>query len=129
MIRCYGSIKEAYEDIVASTGKRIVGTYFRVTFTGAKFGALNGKQYIYKENSVTQLSEIVNRLTEIFKARFGSDFEFVLDSSKDNKQKEDKACLSISFCEPYFSESESEQQSNNVARKLFPLNKFFFDVP
>lgn len=38
------------------------GTYFRVGFYGAKFGDLNGEEFIYKEPAITKLPEISHRL-------------------------------------------------------------------
>ena len=38
------------------------GTYFRVGFYGAKFGDLDGQEFIYKEPSITKLPEIAHRL-------------------------------------------------------------------
>ena len=59
----YKAIKDTYESISSTTGKRILATYFRVSFKGRKFGDLSGMDFIYKERNVTQLSEIVFRLT------------------------------------------------------------------
>ena len=38
------------------------GTYFRVGFYGAKFGDLDGQEFVYKEPSITKLPEIAHRL-------------------------------------------------------------------
>ena len=38
------------------------GTYFRVGFFGAKFGDLDGDEFIYKEPAITKLAEISHRL-------------------------------------------------------------------
>lgn len=38
------------------------GTYFRVGFYGAKFGDLDGQEFVYKEPSITKLPEIAQRL-------------------------------------------------------------------
>lgn len=43
-------------------GKRVFGTYFRVGFYGAKFGDLDGEEFIYKEPTLTKLAEISHRL-------------------------------------------------------------------
>ena len=43
-------------------GKRVFGTYFRVGFYGAKFGDLDGEEFIYKEQMITKLPEISHRL-------------------------------------------------------------------
>ena len=38
------------------------GTYFRVGFYGAKFGDLDGEEFVYKEQMITKLPEISHRL-------------------------------------------------------------------
>jgi hypothetical protein len=43
-------------------GKRVFGTYFRVGFYGAKFGDLDGEEFVYKEPAITKLPEISHRL-------------------------------------------------------------------
>lgn len=43
-------------------GKRVFGTYFRVSFYGARFGDLDGEQFVYKEHALTKLPEIFSRL-------------------------------------------------------------------
>ena len=47
---------------ILQEGKRMFGTYFRVGFYGAKFGDLDGQEFVYKEPSITKLSEIAHRL-------------------------------------------------------------------
>lgn len=42
--------------------KRVFGTYFRVGFYGARFGDLDGQEFVYKEPSITKLAEISHRL-------------------------------------------------------------------
>lgn len=47
---------------VHQEGKRVFGTYFRVGFYGAKFGDLDGEEFVYKEQMITKLPEISHRL-------------------------------------------------------------------
>lgn len=55
-------LHEAFTNVTRQEGKRIFGTYFRVGFYGAKFGDLNGEEFIYKEQMITKLPEISHRL-------------------------------------------------------------------
>ncbi len=55
-------MNEAYTRLEQLQGKRIFGTYFRVGFYGSKFGDLNGDEFVYKEPTLTKLSEIFSRL-------------------------------------------------------------------
>ena len=48
--------------LILQEGKRMFGTYFRVGFYGAKFGDLDGQEFVYKEPSITKLPEIAHRL-------------------------------------------------------------------
>ena len=55
-------LHEAFNNINRLQGKRIFGTYFRVGFYGARFGDLDGEEYIYKEKALAKLPEIAQRL-------------------------------------------------------------------
>ena len=55
-------LSDASEQIIFQFRKRMFGTYFRVGFYGAKFGDLNGQEFIYKEPAITKLPEISHRL-------------------------------------------------------------------
>ena len=48
--------------LIFQEGKRMMGTYFRVGFYGAKFGDIDGEEFIYKEPAITKLPEISHRL-------------------------------------------------------------------
>lgn len=58
----FSKLNEAYTRLEQLQGKRIFGTYFRVGFYGCKFGDLNGAEFVYKEPTLTKLSEIFSRL-------------------------------------------------------------------
>lgn len=62
MINLLSKLNEAYVRLEQLQGKRIFGTYFRVGFYGIKFGDLNSEEFIYKEPTLTKLSEIFSRL-------------------------------------------------------------------
>jgi hypothetical protein len=55
-------LHEAFKNIDRLHGKRIFGTYFRVGFYGARFGDLDGEEYINKEKVLAKLPEIAHRL-------------------------------------------------------------------
>lgn len=76
-------------------GKRILATYFRVSFFGSKFGALDGQEFIYKERTVTQLSEIVTRLSDMYRKRFGDDFVLLNDATNINRSQLDPKKVSV----------------------------------
>ncbi|XP_052520460.1 dedicator of cytokinesis protein 9-like isoform X1 [Tympanuchus pallidicinctus] len=66
------------------TGKRLLGTYFRVAFFGQGFFEdEDGKEYIYKEPKLTPLSEISQRLQKLYSDKFGSEnVKMIQDSGK-----------------------------------------------
>jgi len=47
---------------VVQEGKRVFGTYFRVSLYGSKFGDLDRREFVYKEPAITKLAEISHRL-------------------------------------------------------------------
>lgn len=76
-------IKKYCNSIYYSIDKRCFGTYFRIGFYGSRFGDLNGEEFIYKEPSITKLSEISHRLESFYSERFGgkSYVEVIKDSN------------------------------------------------
>lgn len=58
----HSKVQDAFVKIDQMEGKRIFGTYFRVGFYGAKFGDLDGEEFVYKEPTLTKLPEISHRL-------------------------------------------------------------------
>ncbi len=58
----HAELSEAFRNVHKLRGKRIFGTYFRVGFYGARFGDLDGEEYVYKEKALAKLPEIAHRL-------------------------------------------------------------------
>ena len=67
------NVPQAFEKIESLQGKRVFGTYFRVGFYGARFGDLDGEEFIYKEPALTKLPEINGRLESFYKSKYGAD--------------------------------------------------------
>lgn len=58
-------LHDAYGKLERLQGRRVFGTYYRVGFYGSKFfgsDGLDGEEFIYKEPTLTKLSEIFVRL-------------------------------------------------------------------
>jgi hypothetical protein len=90
LVRIYDQMRSIYQDIVNSMSKRIFATYYRVSFYGSKFGAaLDGQEFLYKERTVTPLADIVARLSDIYRKRFGDDFVLLNDATKVNRAELD----------------------------------------
>lgn len=68
-------LHESYGKLERLQGRRVFGTYFRVGFYGAKFfgsDGLDGEEFVYKEPTLTKLSEIFGRLQVNIMYRFNS---------------------------------------------------------
>ena len=108
--------------------KRILGTYYRVSFFGEPFGELNGQEYIYKEPQITQLSEIALRLEKMYKARYG-EVVVIRDAAKEATLKLDmkKANFQVTHVEPFFTDEEKAQHRNNFERN-HDINRFSYEL-
>lgn len=73
-------LHDAYSKLERLQGRRVFGTYFRVGFYGAKFfgpDGLDGEEFVYKEPTLTKLSEIFGRLQVRVKSVYNT-FRFKL---------------------------------------------------
>ncbi|KAK2952064.1 putative Dedicator of cytokinesis protein 6 [Blattamonas nauphoetae] len=61
---------------------RLRHTFYRVGLFGTPFDVLNGAEYIYMEQSVVSLGEMMNRLRAQFKSMLTTDIEFIGDTRK-----------------------------------------------
>eukprot|EP01137_Pigoraptor_chileana_P018685 Opistho-2@78585 len=138
--RAYGDLATAHRRLasifdsiqaVTQSGKRLLGSYFRVGFYGAKLGELDGKEFIYKEPKITHLSEISLRLQGFYRKVFGDKFFEIIQDSNEvvvaNLDPE-KAYAQITFVEPYFDEYELKDRITQFER-LHNLRRFIFDTP
>ncbi|KAI1899017.1 hypothetical protein AGOR_G00078350 [Albula goreensis] len=122
----YDTLHRAYSKVteVMHTGKRLLGTYFRVAFFGQQYQVTDsetegffededGKEYIYKEPKFTPLSEISQRLLKLYSDKFGPEnVKMIQDSGKDwsrkaleaggvEEQCKRRTILTTTHCFPY----------------------------
>ncbi|KAK1341975.1 hypothetical protein QTO34_016727 [Cnephaeus nilssonii] len=87
----YDTLHRAYSKVteVMHSGRRLLGTYFRVAFFGQGFFEdEDGKEYIYKEPKLTPLSEISQRLLKLYSDKFGSEnVKMIQDSGKELQER------------------------------------------
>lgn len=124
-------LHEAFSNVIRQEGKRVLGTYFRVGFYGAKFGDLDGEEFIYKEQMITKLPEISHRLESFYGDRFGYEFvEMIKDSNTVEKDKQDreKAYIQITYVEPYFDAYEYKDRITYFD-KNYNLRRFMYATP
>ncbi|XP_034021009.1 dedicator of cytokinesis protein 11 isoform X2 [Thalassophryne amazonica] len=130
----YNTLHRAYNKImeVIQTGRRLLGTYFRVAFYGQGFFEdEDGKEYIYKEPKLTGLSEISQRLLALYGEKFGvENVKIIQDSNKVNSKDLDAklAYIQVTFVKPYFEEKEAPEKKTDF-EKCHNINRFVFETP
>lgn len=132
--RLYDTLHRAYNKImeVIQSGRRLLGTYFRVAFYGQGFfEEEDGKEYIYKEPKLTGLSEISQRLLTLYGEKFGQEnVKIIQDSNKVNPKDLDPkfAYVQVTFVKPYFEEKEAPEKKTDF-EKCHNINRFVFETP
>nr|XP_060625512.1 dedicator of cytokinesis protein 9 isoform X1 [Anolis sagrei ordinatus] len=142
----YDTLHRAYSKVteVMHTGKRLLGTYFRVAFFGQQyqftdsetdvegfFEDEDGKEYIYKEPKLTPLSEISQRLQKLYSDKFGSEnVRMIQDSGKVNPKDLDSkyAYIQVTHVVPYFEEKELQERKTEFERN-HNIRRFMFEMP
>uniref|UniRef100_A0A8C7D864 Dedicator of cytokinesis 11 n=1 Tax=Oncorhynchus kisutch TaxID=8019 RepID=A0A8C7D864_ONCKI len=132
--RLYDTLHRAYNKIleVMHTGRRLLGTYFRVAFYGqGYFEEEDGKEYVYKEPKLTGLSEISQRLLGLYGDKFGTEsVKIIQDSNKVNPKDLDTkfAYIQVTFVKPYFDEKDCPEKKTDF-EKCHNINRFVFETP
>ncbi|KAK6323246.1 hypothetical protein J4Q44_G00055850 [Coregonus suidteri] len=132
--RLYDTLHRAYNKIleVMHTGRRLLGTYFRVAFYGqGYFEEEDGKEYVYKEPKLTGLSEISQRLLGLYGDKFGTEnVKIIQDSNKVNPKDLDTkfAYIQVTFVKPYFDEKDCPEKKTDF-EKCHNINHFVFETP
>ncbi|XP_018085480.1 dedicator of cytokinesis protein 11 isoform X2 [Xenopus laevis] len=134
LTQLYRTLHGAYTKIleVMQTGKRLLGTYFRVAFFGqAFFEDEDGKEYIYKEPKLTGLSEISLRLLNLYGEKFGTEtVKIIQDSNKVNAKDLDLkfAHIQVTYVKPYFEEQDLSDRKTDF-EKNHNVSRFVFETP
>lgn len=132
--RLYDTLQQAYAKIleVMQSGRRLLGTYYRVAFYGQSFfEEEDGKEYIYKEPKITSLPEISHRLISLYGGKFGTEsVKIIQDSNKVNQKDLDPkfAYVQVTFVKPYFDEKELLERKTEF-EKCHNINRFVFETP
>ncbi|XP_030639154.1 dedicator of cytokinesis protein 9 [Chanos chanos] len=130
----YDTLHRAYTKVleVMHTGKRLLGTFFRVAFFGQGFFEdEDGKEYIYKEPKFTPLSEISQRLLKLYSDKFGPDnVKMIQDSGRVNPKDLDSkfAYIQVTHVTPYLEEKELEERKTDFER-CHNIRRFVFETP
>ncbi|CAL8322032.1 unnamed protein product [Merluccius merluccius] len=130
----YDTLHRAYSKVteVMHTGKRLLGTYFRVAFFGQGFFEdEDGKEYIYKEPKFTPLSEISQRLLKLYSEKFGQEnVKMIQDSGRINTKDLDSkyAYIQVTHVTPYLEEKELVDRKTDF-EKSHNIRRFVFEMP
>ncbi|XP_016524162.1 dedicator of cytokinesis protein 9 isoform X11 [Poecilia formosa] len=142
----YDTLHRAYSKVteVMHTGKRLLGTYFRVAFFGQAaqyqftdseaegfFEDEDGKEYIYKEPKFTPLSEISQRLLKLYSDKFGQEnVKMIQDSGRINPKDLDSkyAYIQVTHVTPYLDEKELADRKTEFERS-HNIRRFVFEMP
>ncbi|XP_047211342.1 dedicator of cytokinesis protein 9-like isoform X6 [Girardinichthys multiradiatus] len=132
----YDTLHRAYTKVmeVMHTGKRLLGTYFRVAFFGQAAGFFedeDGKEYIYKEPKFTPLSEISQRLLKLYSDKFGPEnVKIIQDSGKVNPKDLDSkyAYIQVTHVMPYLDDKELYDRKTDF-EKSHNIRRFVFETP
>uniref|UniRef100_A0A671RTF6 Dedicator of cytokinesis protein 9-like n=1 Tax=Sinocyclocheilus anshuiensis TaxID=1608454 RepID=A0A671RTF6_9TELE len=130
----YDTLHRAYSKVteVMHTGKRLLGTYFRVAFFGQGFFEdEDGKEYIYKEPKFTPLSEISQRLLKLYSDKFGAEnVKMIQDSGKINPKDLDSkyAYIQVTHVTPFLEEKELLERKTAFERS-HNIRRFVFEMP
>ncbi|XP_061143232.1 dedicator of cytokinesis protein 9 isoform X5 [Syngnathus typhle] len=130
----YDTLHRAYSKVteVMHTGKRLLGTYFRVAFFGQGFFEdEDGKEYIYKEPKFTPLSEISQRLLKLYSDKFGQEnVKMIQDSGKINPKDLDSkyAYIQVTHVTPDLEDKELADRKTDFERS-HNIRRFVFEMP
>ncbi|XP_053722873.1 dedicator of cytokinesis protein 9 isoform X5 [Synchiropus splendidus] len=130
----YDTLHRAYTKVmeVMHSGKRLLGTFFRVAFFGQGFFEdEDGKEYIYKEPKFTPLSEISQRLLKLYSDKFGQEnVKIIQDSGRVNPKDLDSkyAYIQVTHVTPYLDDKELEDRKTDF-EKSHNIRRFVFETP
>ncbi|CAH0726332.1 unnamed protein product, partial [Brenthis ino] len=127
----HGKLNEAFTRIEQLHGKRVFGSYFRVSFYGARFGDLDGEEFVYKEHALTKLPEIFSRLENFYGQRFGAENVVIIKDSNVvdvSALDPDKAYIQITYVEPYFEPHELRTRITHYERN-YNIKRFMYATP
>jgi len=131
LMNVHEKLADGFRKIVQSEGKRMMGTYFRVGFYGARFGDIDGEEFIYKEPAITKLPEISHRLQSFYGDKFGYEVvDVIKDSSVVDPNRLDpaKAYIQITYVEPLFEDWELVDRITYFDKNN-DLRRFVFATP
>ncbi|XP_062509807.1 dedicator of cytokinesis protein 7-like isoform X2 [Corticium candelabrum] len=131
LAKLHGKLQHLYFQITEKGARRVLGSYFRIAFYGELLDDLNGAEFIYREQSLTQLAEISLRLQTLYSNRYKPHpVEIIKDSSKVDPStlEPGKIYVQVTFVEPYFDRYELKSRVT-AFDKNFNIRRFVYSTP
>eukprot|EP01096_Ripella_sp_DP13-Kostka_P011959 TRINITY_DN4916_c0_g1_i8.p1 TRINITY_DN4916_c0_g1~~TRINITY_DN4916_c0_g1_i8.p1 ORF type:complete len:1485 (+),score=781.21 TRINITY_DN4916_c0_g1_i8:1676-6130(+) len=134
LLQSHEDLRQIFEEVQRTIKQqsRMLGSYYRVGFYGAKFEDLAGKEFIYKEPKITTLWEIKERLKTLYEDRFGgpSSLEIISSSKPVDVASLDTrlAYIQITSVDPYFDDSDRDERVTYFEQH-YNINRFVFETP
>ena len=135
LIKVHREISENYQKIynLQKSNKRFLGRYYKVGFYGRDyFEDDSGLEFIYKEEKVTSLSEISQRLKDLYGKKHGAQNIKLIQS--ENEVDEYKDCdqrygyIQITHVVPYNYELEEEKTRKTLFERVNNIDRFMFET-
>lgn len=129
--RCYGTLHSIFEKLLTAekTQSRMLGTYYRVGFYGAKFGErFDGKEFVFKTPKITRLPEISSELKKYYASVLGCPIKVLPDSGHVDLSKLDNkedCVLQITCLIPVVNSEKSSFIEKNTKLSCFKYSTPF----
>jgi hypothetical protein len=128
----HAALSNIFNKIVESINNqsRLFGSYYRVGFYGARYGDLNGKEFVYKEPKITRLGEIQDRLMTLYSRKLGTTITMITTSGdvEVKKLEPDNCYMQLTHVSPYFDDWELKQRKTDYERNN-NIGRFIFETP
>eukprot|EP00118_Oscarella_pearsei_P025448 m.308201 g.308201 ORF g.308201 m.308201 type:complete len:2149 (+) comp43549_c0_seq1:30-6476(+) len=131
LVRIHGKMQHLYSDLIKKESKRVLGSFFRIAFYGSALDDVDGMEFIYREQSLTQLSEMAFRLQKLYSTRYPQrEVEIIKDSGKVDRSSLNakKIYIQVTYVSPYFEQYE-EKDRVTVFEKNFNIKRFVYSTP
>ncbi|KAL1490945.1 hypothetical protein ABEB36_011614 [Hypothenemus hampei] len=132
--KCYQLLALNYAKVIEcqKSGRRLLGRYYRVGVYGACFEDENGREYVYKEPKVTALSEISQRLEQLYRDKYGPDMvKLITESGPVNRDDLDVkfGYIQITHVTPYFETDEDREMRQTEFEQNHNVSTFMYETP
>ena len=136
LVKVHKEISDNYQKILnlQKPNKRFLGKYYKVGFYGRDyFEDDSGIEFIYKEEKITSLVEITQRLKEQYGNKHGAQNIKLIQSEKEIDEYKDcdpkYGYIQIVHVQPYNYEMEEDKSRKTLFERVNNIDKFMFETP